>query len=74
MNKTVVAIVKYEKPLESVRKVVDLCNGLARVSELLSSDRTSSGLSIGWHLPCLTLKRDILLAEAKDLHHLILKL
>ena len=47
---------------------------LARVSELLSSKRNCSGLSIRWQLPCLTLKRDILLAEAKDLHHLILKL
>ena len=47
---------------------------LARVSELLSSDRNSYGLSVGWQLPCLTLKRDILLAKAKDLHHLILKL
>lgn len=31
MTKTVVAIVRYEKPLESVRKVVDLCHGLDRL-------------------------------------------
>ena len=28
MNKTLVSIVKYEKPLESVRKAVELCRGL----------------------------------------------
>ncbi len=28
MNKKLVSIVKYEKPLESVRKAVDLCRGL----------------------------------------------
>ena len=28
MSKTLVSIVKYEKPLESVRKAVELCRGL----------------------------------------------
>ena len=28
MSKSVVSIVRYEKPLESVRKAVDLCGGL----------------------------------------------
>ena len=28
MSKQIVAIVKYEKPLESVRKAVELCQGL----------------------------------------------
>lgn len=32
MNKSVVAIVKYEKPLESVRKAVELSGGLDRLS------------------------------------------
>jgi uncharacterized protein (DUF362 family) len=31
MEKHKVAIVKYEKPLESVRKAVELSNGLARL-------------------------------------------
>lgn len=32
MNKSVVAIVRYETPLESVRKVVELCGGLDHLS------------------------------------------
>ncbi len=28
MSKYKVAIVKYEKPLESIRKAVEMCNGL----------------------------------------------
>ena len=28
MSKTLVSVVKYEKPLESVRKAVELCRGL----------------------------------------------
>lgn len=31
MNKATVAVVRYEKPLESVRKAVDLCRGLDRL-------------------------------------------
>ncbi len=32
MGKPIVAIVRYEKPLESVRKAVDLCRGLDGLS------------------------------------------
>ena len=32
MNRSIVAIVKYEKPIESVRKAVDLSHGLDRLS------------------------------------------
>ena len=31
MKRQIVSIVKYEKPFESVKKAVDLCNGLAHL-------------------------------------------